>query len=104
MNAVELRDAITEIFAERSKLAAQSEYDKSVCIRAVAAARDRFLTVAVTGDAIKYGQSVLQTLTTLRKTYNDSDGKYTSGKGSIGDVLLDVTALIENSQGPDSLH
>ena len=94
-SAREMREAISKILETRSLKAAQSEYDRSVCIRAVAAARDAFESVPVKGSATDYGQAIVAILGELQETYNDPDGEYTSGKAPIGDVCNDVSSLVE---------
>ena len=93
-STAQLRAAIEEIFVKRSRKAAQSEYDRSVCIRAVATARDVFDSVPVEGNAAQYGQAVVSALAPLYENYNDPDGEFTSGKGVIGDAYMDVMALV----------
>ena len=94
--AEEMHAVITRIFAKRSIKAAESQYDRKVCVRAVGTARDVFMRVSVEGTATEYGQSVLRALEPLCDNYNDPDGEYTSGKGSIGDVFYDIMGVIKN--------
>lgn len=94
--AEEMHTAINRIFANRSIKAAESQYDRKVCIRAVGTARDAFIRVPIEGTATEYGQAVLMALEPLCDNYNDPDGEYTSGKGSIGDVFYDIMEVVEN--------
>lgn len=94
-STAELRAAIDKIMARHSARAADSQYDRSVCILAVAAARDELEAVPDEDDVVAYGQAVVSALASLSKTYHDPDGEFTSGKGVVGDVYRDVLALIE---------
>ena len=58
MTAGELRSAIDEIFVKRSLAAAQSQYDRSDCIRAIATARGAFESVRVEGKGAEFGRAV----------------------------------------------
>lgn len=97
--AADCNAAIGEIFLTRSVLAADSEYDRSVCIRAVSVARELFNTIPVSEPAENYVESVIDTLSQLVETYHDSEGVFTSGKSSIGDILSDLWALRAGSSG-----
>ena len=90
----EMRVVIDRIFETRSIKAAESEYDRGVCIRAVGTARDVFVRVPIEGTATEYGQSVLNALKPVFDGYNDPDGEYTSGKSSIGDVFYDIMSVV----------
>ena len=94
MTATELRSAIDEIFIKRGMAAAQSQYDRSVCIRAVATARDAFESVPVEGKGAEFGRAVASALTPLYENYNDPDGEFTSGRSLIGDVIHDINNLV----------
>jgi hypothetical protein len=94
MTATELSTAIDEVFAKRGMAAAQSEYDRSVCVRAIATARGIFEDLPVEGNTADFGQAVISALSPIYENYNDPDGEYTSGKGTIGDVIHDIRALI----------
>ena len=94
-SAEQMHAAIKKIIERRSIEASQSAYDHKVCILAVSAAADTIRRVPVAGTAIEYGQAVAALLSDLSNTYNDPDGEYTSGKGSIGDVHFDVLGLID---------
>lgn len=90
---VEIRTTIESVFARHAEKAAQAEYDKSVFISAVAAARDVCRNLPVTGTADTYLQSVLDALDELFSNYNDTDGEYTNGRAAIGDVRRDIANL-----------
>lgn len=94
-SAQQMHTAIKEIVKRRSIEASQSQYDHKVCILAVSAAEDTIRRVPVAGTAIEYGQAVAAVLSDLSNAYNDPDGEYTSGKGSIGNVHFDVLGLID---------
>lgn len=91
----DLRTAIREIFSTRALAAQQSEYDRTVCIRAVATAREVFEQVPVKRDVQAYGRAVLAALGSLYESYSDPDGEFTNGRASIGDAYSDVYALVE---------
>ncbi len=91
--------AIKRIMDKRDKDALASQYDVSVCINSVAAARQGFEAVPVHGTVKEYSQAVLDILSKLTNDFYDSDGEYTS-KGLIGDIYLDVSQYIE-TQIPD---
>jgi len=92
--AAQVHAVIEEIFVERALGANNSEYDRAVCIRAVEAARNAYKSVPIRGSSIEYCRAVVAVLMSLRTGYNDADGQYTSGKGSIGDVLHDISSLL----------
>ena len=93
-DAAELHQKITSVFARRSAAAAQSQYDRSVCIRAVGAAREVFEGVSIEGSATEYCQTVLAALGPLLENYNDPDGEFTSGRGVLGDIYSDIYSLL----------
>lgn len=97
-----MHNAISKILNARSLKAAQSQYDRTVCISAVRAARDVFESVPIDGTAAEYGQAVAAALGELQDTYNDPDGEYTSGKGPIGDVYHDVSSLLDSRTPPET--
>ena len=94
-DAARLSKEIETIFAERGLAAARSEYDRSVCVEAVRAARLVFESVPVVGDGPDYVRSVLAALAPLYETYHDPDGVYTSGRGVIGDVYGAIGLLLD---------
>ena len=94
--AAALRKKIDRILKTRAEKAAQSEYDISVCVRAVRAASDAVDSIPVHGDVRLYHRAVLQALSRLSETYNDSSGEYTNGRAAIGDVHLDIMALAQS--------
>ena len=96
MTAEEMHAVIDRIFAKHSIKAAESQYDRKVCVLAVGTARDVFLRVPIEGTATEHGQAVLKALKPLYDNYNDADGEYTSGRGSIGDVFYDIMGVVEN--------
>jgi len=94
--AEEMHAVINRIFAKRSIKAAESQYDRKVCVLAVGTARDVYMSVPIEGTATEYGHAVLKALEPLCDSYNDPDGEYTSGKGSIGDVFYDIMGVVKN--------
>lgn len=97
--AKEMQSAILEIIDKRSIAASQSEYDRMVCVGAVGEARRVFGGIPVQGTADQYGEAVLAAIGNARDNYYDSDGEYTSGKSSIGDVYLDISVLLKEQRG-----
>ncbi len=93
--AEQMSTAIEAIVEKRSIEASESQYDRKVCILAVSAAGDVVRRVPIEGTAIEYGQAVAASLGNLEKTYNDPDGEYTSGRGSVCGVYYDVLGLID---------
>ena len=94
--AEEMHAVINRIFAKHSIKAAESQYDRKVCVLAVGTARDVFMRVPIEGTATEHGQAVLKALEPLSNNYNDPDGEYTSGKAPIGDVFCEIMGVIEN--------
>ncbi len=79
--------------------AAASEYDRSVCISAIAAARRAVREyLESTGPQVD-ADVLLQRLHELHANYHDPDGEYTSGKGVIGDFIADLGAVLR-ARGP----
>jgi len=99
----EMRRSIKRIIDKRDKKALESQYDVSVCINSVAAARRGFETVPVQGTTKQYALAVLEVLSKLTDEFYDSDGEYTS-KGMIGDVYLDVSQYIETQISDEQAH
>ena len=91
--AKEMHAAILDIVEKRSIEAGQSQYDRKVCISAIAAARNVVMAVPIDGAAETYRRSVLTALEPVFDTYNHSDGQYTYGKSSIGNVFYDILGL-----------
>ena len=79
--AEQLHVTIREIFAKRAIGAQQSQYDRSVCILAIAKA-----------DHEEIGEN----LKPVFADYNDPDGEHTSGKSSIGDVYFDILSVLKS--------
>ncbi len=94
--AQQVHNAIKKIISIRSVKAAESQYDRSVCISAVGAAGNVFNSIPVEGDPITYGKAVVEALDKLHNNYHDSDGEYTSGVAPIGDVYYDVSSLVDS--------
>jgi len=91
--------ALQKIMEEQAVKAARSEYDISVCISAVSAARRTFEGIEVKGSAPEYVAQVYDAISDLQNGYNDSDGQYTNGRASIGDVLGRVYQLQKEIEG-----
>jgi|GEM_PF-1037315 len=94
--SAQCKSAIMAIIEKRSLEASQSQYDKSVCIRAVAATRDVIESIPTDGTAIEYGQATIELLSNLYETYHDTDGEYTSGKAPIGNIYSGVLHILSD--------
>jgi len=95
--------AIKRIMDKRDAEALTSQYDVSVCINSVAAARQGFLSVPVQGTAKQYAQNILDILSKHTDEFWDPDGEYTS-KGMIGDVYFDVSEYIDTQIPNEFAH
>ena len=93
-SARDLQSAIRDILNTRASAAQRSEYDRSVCVRAVGVARETIEGVPLSVDAASYGVAVMAALNPLCEDYSDPEGEYTSGKSSIGDVYADIYQLL----------
>lgn len=94
MRADELKTHIIAAVAKHAVAAQASQYDRTVCISAVAAARSVVEDIIPDNPPQNYGEQVLCALKSLLQTYNDPDGKYTNGRGVIGSLLDDVEAVV----------
>jgi len=65
----------------------------------VSAAQSTFEGVEVKGSAPEYVNAVYAAISDLQNGYNDSDGQYTNGRASIGDVLGQVYQLKKEIEG-----
>ena len=93
-----LKTDIMAIIDMHARKAQASQYDRSVAIAAIAAARDAVQTVAADLAPTDYSSEVWQKLNTLMQTYHDPDGEYTSGKGVIGDLAFDIYNFFKRSK------
>lgn len=96
MGADEFKIQINSIVSKHAIDAQTSQYDRTVCITAVAAARSVIEGVIPDNPSQNYGEQVLCALKLLLQNYNDPDGKYTNGRGVLGSLLGDVEALMRN--------
>ena len=92
-NLKNLRDRIDTILDRRAKNAAKSEYDRSVFINAVSAARQTILSVPECDRPEQYLIDIKNALNTLFETYNDTSGEFTNGRAAIGDIRMDIVRL-----------
>ncbi|WP_093975680.1 hypothetical protein [Boseongicola aestuarii] len=76
--------------------AANSEYDRAVCRLAVAAARKTVWDCLDGTDPNVDEKMLVQKLLDLHASYYDPDGEYTSGKGTIGDLIADICGALKN--------
>ena len=95
-NAPSVKQALDAILQRRAEQAGQSDYDRSVQIFAVVAAREVVEAVPEGASARDYLGQVQQALTRLFDIYNDRSGTYTNGRAAIGDIRLDVARLIDD--------
>ena len=92
----QLRNRIADIVAEHALSAQKSQYDVSVCISAVAAARQVIESVSPNLSPERYADKVRQELASLQAGYNDTDGQYTNGRGVIGSLSGDVSSVLRD--------
>lgn len=97
MHAEELKTQISAAIAKHAVAAQQSQYDRTVCITAVAKARSVVEGVSTDNQLQDYGEEVLSALNSLLQTYNDTDGQYTNGRGVIGSLLGDITVVVRKA-------
>ena len=74
-------------FSKARQSAASSEYDKSVCVRAIAVAYDTASGIPIKGESISYLNTIIEELVKLKQGYNDPDGEYTNGSAMIGTLI-----------------
>ena len=98
MHADELRNLILATVAKHAVAAQASQYDRSVSITAVAAARSIVEEISPDNPSQDYGDRVLSALRSLHQTYNDPDGEYTNGRGVVGSLLGDVEAIARKAR------
>ena len=89
-----MRTRIQEILDTHARKASASEYDRAVFISAVAAARSTVSEYLVNAGPDIDADLLLQRLQDLYAGYHDPDGKYTSGKGAIGDLMADLGPVL----------
>jgi len=94
---LETQTRIQKVLDAHALKAAASEYDRSVCIIAVAAARKTVWEYLENTGPYVDEEALLQRLLDLHASYYDPDGEYTSGKGTIGDLIADICAALKES-------
>ena len=97
MHANELKNQIVAAIEKHAVAAQVSEYDRTVSITAVAAARSVVGSIIPDNPVQIYAEQISSALKSLLQTYNDSDGEYTNGRGVIGSLLGDVEAVIQKA-------
>lgn len=97
MHADELKAQILAVVAKHAIAAQASQYDRSVCITAVATVRKLVEGISTDNQLQDYSENVSTSLNALREAYNDTDGQYTNGKGVIGSLQGDVEAVIQKA-------
>ena len=88
------RSIVKDLLDVHAGKAAQSEYDRTVSITAISAARKTIADVSASLPDGLYAALVLEKLRDLASGYHDPDGEYTSGKGVLGDLLGDLEAAL----------
>lgn len=76
-------------------LAQESEYDRSVCLKAAISSKNTVENVPLTGEWSQYVLTVITALETLRADYNDTDGEYTNGTAVIGTTIQEIYNLAQ---------
>jgi len=89
-----MRTLFDEVLTRHALAAQASQYDRSVAVTAIAAARAIITNATVEGSAEDYGQSVYAAVASLHQTYNDPDGEYTNGRGVLGSLLGDMYSAV----------
>ncbi|NNE24789.1 MAG: hypothetical protein HKN11_19495 [Rhizobiales bacterium] len=89
-----MRTAFDAVLTRHALAAQASEYDRSVAVTAIAAARAVITGAAVEGSAGDYGRTVYAAVASLHQTYNDPDGEYTNGRGVLGSLLGDLYDVV----------
>ena len=90
----QLRGRIADVVVEHALSAQKSQYDISVCISAVSAARAVIDNISPDLPPQRYAEKVRAELATLQAGYNDTDGQYTNGRGVIGSLSGDVSRVL----------
>ncbi|NNJ72284.1 MAG: hypothetical protein HKP09_03780 [Enterobacterales bacterium] len=88
-----LKHLVLALLNNHRQKAANSAYDKSVAIQAIATAGKLIDTFQWTESAHNDHTNLLQSLEALRENYYDSDGEYSSGKADIGSLIGDLIQL-----------
>lgn len=94
-----MREKIEEVLAAHAHKAAASEYDRAVCISAVAATRRIIFEQFEASGRLVDADALINHLQQFHANYNDPDGVYTSGKGVIGDLIADLGPVIRSHDG-----
>ncbi len=87
------KQRILSLVDKHARKAMESEYDRSVAIAAIAAARAVVLALSDELSAISTKSQAKTALGELIVNYTDTDGLYTSGKSVIRSLYDDVNSL-----------
>jgi hypothetical protein len=90
-----LQQEIIEIVDRHALKAQQSQYDRRVTISAVAAVRQVVMSIFTALPQSNYNREVIDQLSALLSDYYDPDGEYTSGKGTVGDLVYEIKCYLE---------
>ncbi len=86
---------IIEIVNRHAMKAQQSQYDRRVTISAVAAVRKVVMSISTDLPQADYTRETIDQLSELLSDYYDPDGEYTSGKGTVGDLVYEIKRHLE---------
>ncbi len=92
---IDIKTRIQKILDGHALKAAASEYDRSVCITAVATARSTVSECLESSAPHVDTDLLLRRLLDLQANYHDPDGEYTSGKGVIGVLIADIHSALK---------
>lgn len=90
-----MREKIQDVLNTHAQKAAASEYDRAVCISAIAATRNAICEFLESAGPQIDADMLMQKLQALHAGYHDPDGQYTSGKGVIGDLIADIGVILK---------
>ena len=89
------RGIVDALMKQHAKRARESEYDRSVSIAAISAARGIVLALPDDLRDSEYSSALLYELHGLMAGYDDPDGEFTSGKGAIGSLVSDIQVALK---------
>ena len=84
------RQVILALLDKHSLRAAESAYDRGVCVLAVSRARDCIAAIGAEVGDEEFRAVARQRLATLIESYRDEDGVYTSGRSVLVPILDDM--------------
>lgn len=84
------REVILALLDRHALRAAESAYDRGVCVLAVSRARECILSIGGEVPAEEFREVARQRLARLIEGYGDEDGVYTSGRSVLVPILDDL--------------